>query len=109
MVVLEVVGSGSTFNICKSEQKGFKNAAEFRIPERDLEFQREIWNVIFVNYHNIMILKTTGLHKITKSGSKERKESKTRGLEKRTETWGTSKLRDQKKKNLRRRLGRYNK
>lgn len=45
-----------------------------------------------------MILKTTGLHKITKSGSEERKESKTRGLEIRTETWGTSKLRDQKKK-----------
>ena len=41
-----------------------------------------------------MILKTTGLHKITKSGSEERKENKTRGLE----TWGTSKLRDQKKK-----------
>lgn len=53
-----------------------------------------------------MILRTTGLHKITKSGSEERKENKTRGLE----TWGTSKLRDQeKKKNLQRRLSRYNK
>ena len=45
-----------------------------------------------------MILKTTGLHKITKWGNEDRKENKTRGLEIRTETWGTSKLGDQKKK-----------